>query len=127
MEAPNKIRVDKYLWAVRLFKTRTIATTACDQGKVSVNDQPAKASRIIHEGDIISVKRTGLTRRIKVIQLTVNRMTAKLVPEYCEDITPKEEIEAYKSRITRISIFRDPGTGRPTKQDRRALDDFFDF
>lgn len=123
----NKVRLDKWLWAVRQYKTRSLATTACDQGKISVNDQPAKASRILKVGDSVSVKRTGLTRTLKVVQLTTNRMAAKLVPEFCEDLTPLADIEAFKSRITRISIYRDPGTGRPTKQERRALDDFFDF
>lgn len=123
----NKVRLDKWLWAVRQYKTRSIATTACDQGKISVNDQPAKASRILKVSDIVSVKRTGLTRTLKVVQLTTNRMAAKLVTEFCEDLTPLADIEAFKSRITRISIYRDPGTGRPTKQERRALDDFFDF
>jgi ribosome-associated heat shock protein Hsp15 len=122
----NKLRIDKYLWAVRQFKTRSIATTACDQGKILINDQPAKASRIVRLGDNISVKRTGLTRTLKVLQLTANRLPAKLVPEYCEDLTPLAEIEAFKSRIARSGIYRDPGTGRPTKFDRRALDDFFD-
>ncbi|MBK8362274.1 MAG: RNA-binding S4 domain-containing protein [Bacteroidetes bacterium] len=122
----NKLRIDKYLWAVRQYKTRSIATTACDQGKILINDQPAKASRIVRLGDTISVKRTGLTRTLKVIQLTTNRLPAKLVSEYCEDLTPLADIEAFKTRIARSGIYRDPGTGRPTKFDRRALDDFFD-
>ncbi len=123
----NKIRIDKYLWAVRQYKTRSIATTACDQGKILINEQPAKASRIVRLGDTISVKRTGLTRTLKVLQLTMNRLSAKLVAEYCEDLTPPAEIEAFKSRIARTGIYRDPGTGRPTKFERRALDDFFDI
>ncbi len=123
----NKVRLDKWLWAVRQFKTRSIATTACDQGKILINEQPAKASRIIKIGDIVSVKRTGLTRTLKVLQITTNRMAAKLVPEFYEELTPLADIEAFKSRISRISIYRDPGTGRPTKHERRALDDYFDF
>lgn len=123
----NRIRLDKWLWAVRQYKTRSIATTACDQGKILINDQAAKASRLVKVGDKVAIKRTGLTRTLKVLQLTMNRLPAKLLPEYFTDLTPLDEIEAYKSRITRISIYRDPGTGRPTKQERRALDDFFDF
>ncbi len=123
----GKVRLDKWLWSVRMYKTRSLATTACEQGKILVNDQQAKPSRAIKLNDIIQVKRTGLTRTLKVLQISSNRMAAKLVPEYCEDLTPQADIEAYKSRISRISIFRDPGTGRPTKQERRALDDFFDF
>ena len=123
----NKIRVDKFLWAIRLYKTRSIATTACDQGKILISDQPAKASRIVRLGDKISVKRTGLTRTFKVLQLTVNRLPAKLVLEYYEELTPLADIEAFKSRIARTGIYREPGTGRPTKYERRALDDFFDI
>ena len=122
----SKVRIDKYLWAVRQYKTRSIATTACDQGKVLINDQPAKASRIVKLGDQISVKRTGLTRTLKVLQITINRLPAKLVSEYFEDLTPLADIEAFKTRIARSGIYREPGTGRPTKFDRRALDDFFD-
>ena len=91
----NKVRLDKWLWAVRQFKTRSIATTACDQGKISINDQPAKASRIVKIGDIVSVKRTGLTRTLKVLQITTNRMAAKLVPEFYEELTPLADIEAF--------------------------------
>lgn len=123
----SKVRLDKWLWAVRQYKTRSIATTACDQGKILINDQPAKASRVVKVGDLVLIKRTGLKQTFKVLQLTTNRLAAKLVPEYCQDLTPLADIEAFKSRISRISIYRDPGTGRPTKSERRALDDFFDF
>ncbi len=122
-----KIRLDKWLWSMRLYKTRTLATTACDQGKILINEQSAKPSRTIHLNDLIKIKRTGLTQTFKVLQIPTTRMAAKLVPEFCEDLTPQADIEAYKSRISRISIYREPGTGRPTKYDRRALDDFFDF
>lgn len=123
----DKIRLDKYLWVVRQYKTRTIATTACDQGKVRVNDQPAKPSRMIKVGDKLSVKRTGLILTLKVLQITSNRLPGKLVVEYCENLTPQADIDAFRARMTRITIYREPGTGRPTKQERRALDDFFDF
>ena len=119
------MRIDKWLWAVRQYKTRTLATEACEKGRILINDQVVKPSRLINENDEICVKRTGLTRRLKVLKLTLNRLSAKLVPEYYTDLTPISEIEAYKARLKKITIYRDPGTGRPTKRDRRTLDDFF--
>ena len=80
---------------------------------------------MIKEGDEIKIKRTGLTRIIKVLKLTEHRLPAKLVSEYYLDLTPPEEIEIYKARMSKVTIYRDPGTGRPTKRDRRMLDDFF--
>ena len=119
------MRIDKWLWAMRLYKTRTQASDACDQNKIFMLGIPAKASRLIKEGDEISIKRTGLTRIIKVLKLTENRLSAKLVVDFCIDLTPKEELENYKARISKAGFYRDPGTGRPTKRDRRMLDDFF--
>lgn len=121
----NRMRIDKWLWAVRQYKTRTLATEACEKGRILINDQAVKPSRLINEGDEIDIKRTGLTRTLKVLKLTLNRLNAKLVPEYYTDLTPVDEIEAYKARLTKITMYRDPGTGRPTKRDRRTLDDFF--
>ena len=120
-----KVRIDKWLWAMRFFKTRTQATEACDQNKIIVLDHPVKPSRMIKEGDEIKIKRTGLTLMVKVLKLSENRLGAKLVADYYIDLTPKEEIESYKARISKITTYRDPGTGRPTKRDRRMLDDFF--
>ena len=121
----NRMRIDKWLWAVRQYKTRTLATEACEKGRILINEQTVKPSRLINEGDEISIKRTGLTRRLKVLKLTMNRLNAKLVSEYYSDLTPISEIEAYKARLIKITIYREPGTGRPTKRDRRTLDDFF--
>ena len=121
----NRMRIDKWLWAVRQYKTRSLATEACEKGRILINEQTVKPSRLINEGDEINIKRTGLTRRLKVLKLTMNRLSAKLVSEYFTDLTPISEIEAYKARLTRVTIYRDPGTGRPTKRDRRTLDDFF--
>lgn len=121
----KRVRVDKWLWAVRQYKTRSQATEACDQGRISILDQSVKPSRLIKAGDEIHIRRTGLTRRLKVLQVTENRLNAKLVPEFIQDLTPQEEIDAYKARATRITIYREPGTGRPTKRERRTLDDFF--
>lgn len=119
------MRVDKWLWAMRLFKTRTQASEACDQNKIIVLDMPVKPSRLIKENDEIRIKRTGLTRIIKVVRLSDNRLAAKLVTDYYLDLTPPADIESYKARSAKVTIYRDPGTGRPTKRDRRMLDDFF--
>jgi len=121
------MRIDKWLWAVRQYKTRTLATQACDQGRILINDQSVKPSRLIKEGDEVHIKRTGLVRKLRVTKLSQNRLNAKLAIEYFTDLTPQEEIDAYKARLTRVTIYRDPGTGRPTKRDRRMLDDFFNL
>lgn len=120
------MRVDKWLWAVRQYKTRTQASKACDDGRVSINDQSVKASRLIGIGDEIAIRRTGIIVLLKVIRLTENRLNAKLVPEFREDRTPPEVIAEYKARIARAAIYRDPGSGRPTKRERRDLDDFLE-
>jgi len=119
------MRVDKWLWAVRQFKTRTLASEACEKGKILIGEQAVKASRLVKEGDEVKIKRTGLARHIKILKLSNNRLGPKLISEYFEELTPKEEIEAYKARLTKITMYREPGTGRPTKRDRRVLDDFF--
>ncbi|MBL0063953.1 MAG: RNA-binding S4 domain-containing protein [Bacteroidetes bacterium] len=124
METPTQIRVDKWLWAVRQYKTRSLATKACEQGKIIIQGQAVKPSRHVKIGEEIKLKRTGLVKTLKVLNLTSNRLNAKLVSEYAEDLTPPEEIAAYKARASRVTIFRDPGTGRPTKRERRDLDDF---
>ncbi|MFM2135615.1 MAG: hypothetical protein RL021_1015 [Bacteroidota bacterium] len=119
------VRIDKWLWAVRMFKTRSLAAKACDDGKILVLDKPVKASRIVRSGDRISLKRTGITLQVEVIDPIEKRVGAKMVVQHCRDLTPAEDIEAFRTRATRMTIYRDPGTGRPTKKERRALDDFF--
>lgn len=121
----TKVRIDKWLWAARLYKTRSLATTACEQGKISIGEQPVKPSRIVRPGDRIHIKRTGLTLQLDVIQAIDKRVGAKIIPEIYHDRTPPEELESFRARASRITIFRDPGTGRPTKKERRDLDDFF--
>jgi ribosome-associated heat shock protein Hsp15 len=120
----HKMRIDKWLWTVRQYKSRSLATEACEKGRIVMNDIAVKPSRLIREGDDIFIKRTGLTRHLKVLKLSQSRLNAKLVHEYYTELTPQADIDAYKARLTRVTIFRDPGTGRPTKQERRALDDF---
>ncbi|MFM7217876.1 MAG: RNA-binding S4 domain-containing protein [Bacteroidota bacterium] len=126
MSVDDKIRIDKWLWAARLYKTRSQASMACEQGRILIDDQVVKASRILKKGDIVAVKRTGITLKLQVIQVIEKRVGAKLIPEIYADLTPPETIAEYRNRAARSTGFRDPGTGRPTKKERRALDDFFD-
>ena len=117
-------RIDKWLWAVRIFKTRSIAADACKNGRVIMNGLPVKPSKVIHDGDVVSVKKAPVTYTFRVLQAIENRVGAKLVPEMLENITPREQYEILE--MSRISGFvnRARGTGRPTKKDRRELDDF---
>jgi ribosome-associated heat shock protein Hsp15 len=123
-ESPKTVRIDKWLWAVRLFKTRTLAAEACDLNRVHINDAPVKPSRLVKPGIKIQLKRAGFTRTIEVVQLTENRLSAKFISDYYKDLTPKEEVDAFKARIARAATYREPGAGRPTKKERRDIDDF---
>lgn len=120
----NEARIDKWLWAARIFKTRTIAAAACKKGQVSMKGVTVKPSRVIHVGDIIDVRKPPVTWSFRVRQTIERRVGAKLVPEVLENVTPPEQYELLE--ISRISGFvgRAKGTGRPTKKDRRSLDTF---
>lgn len=122
----NEVRIDKWLWAVRIFKTRNQATEACRAGKVTIRENPAKPSREVHPGDEINIRYTGYSRTIRVTGILNNRVGAKLVPDYAEEITPPEEFEKAKQ----IHLFnleqRARGLGRPTKKERRDIDKFFE-
>lgn len=122
----NQIRVDKWLWAVRVFKTRSIASEACKRGKVLMADFAVKPSRILKVGDVVQVKKQPVTYSFKVLKLSGKRMGAKLVPEFMEDVTPSSELEVLEVQKRMGWFQRDQGTGRPTKKDRRDLDDFFE-
>jgi len=115
-------RIDKFLWSIRVFKTRTDATDACRSGRVEVNGQEAKASKEIKEGDIISVRKGSVHYQWRVILPVGNRQGAKNVPQYAEDITPQEELDKLNAPFETIFVRRDRGTGRPTKKERRDLD-----
>jgi len=117
-----EIRIDKWMWATRIFKTRTIALEACKKNRVMVNDIPAKPSRMIKVGDIIQVRKPPVTYSFRVLDLTSNRVGAKLVPQFLENITPPEQYELLE--LQKISGFVDRvrGSGRPTKKERRELD-----
>ncbi len=117
-------RLDKWLWAARIYKTRSIAADACKNGRVTMGGVKQKASKMIKEGDVVEVRKPPVTYSFKVLKAIQNRVGAKLVPEVLENVTPKEQLELLE--MNRISGFVDRarGTGRPTKKERRELDDF---
>ena len=116
--------MDKWLWAARIFKTRSIAADACKNGRITMSGVKQKASKMIKEGDIVEVRKPPITYSFKVLKAIQNRVGAKLVPEVLENVTAKEQLELLE--MNRISGFvgRARGTGRPTKKERRELDDF---
>ena len=116
-------RLDKWLWAVRLFKSRSLASDACRAGSVAVNELPAKPGRDVHAGEIVTVKQGLVLRTLRVISVPRSRVGAKLVANFCSDLTPKEELEKGRERSVQQVLAREKGTGRPTKRDRRLLDD----
>ncbi len=116
------VRLDKWLWAVRIYKTRSIATDACKRGHILVNGLTAKPSKEIREGDQVTVRKLPVLYNFAVKQLTEKRLPAKLVPDYFDDQTSVEEMNKLKIKET-FFIQRDRGTGRPTKKDRRQIDD----
>jgi len=121
----STIRIDKWLWAVRLFKTRTLASDACRGGKVSLNNASVKPSKEVKPGDVLQMRIGILTKTVKVTGIIANRVSAKLAVNYVEDLTPPEEYEKLKSNKDDFFVKRDRGTGRPTKKDRREIDNTF--
>ena len=122
----SDIRLDKYLWAVRIFKTRSDAADAIRQNRVTVNDAYAKPSREVKVGDMISVRRERVTYSYKVLDLVSSRQPAKNVPMYCLNCTPQEELDKLNVPHETIFVFRERGMGRPTKKDRRNIDALMD-
>ena len=120
-----EVRVDKYLWAMRIYKTRSIATDACKCGRVKMNGVEVKPSRSFHVGDVFTVRKGPITYIYRILQLANNRLGAKMVPEYLQDITPKEQLELLELARFAAQSGRDRGTGRPTKKDRREIEQFF--
>jgi ribosome-associated heat shock protein Hsp15 len=120
----SEVRIDKWLWAVRIFKTRTIASDACKLGRVMIDGNKVKPSRCVKVGDIIQVRKPPVTYSFKVLQLAENRMGAKLVPGFMENVTPPEQLEVLQLQCLNGFIDRAKGTGRPTKKDRRDLDEY---
>lgn len=122
----DDIRLDKYLWAVRIFKTRSDAADAIRQNRVMVNDAYAKPSREVKVGDMISVRRERVHYSYKVLDLVSSRQPAKNVPMYCLNCTPQEELDKLNVPHETIFVFRERGMGRPTKKDRRNIDALMD-
>ena len=120
----NEARIDKWLWAARIFKTRTIAAAACKKGQVSLGGVQLKASRMIKAGDVVSVRKPPITYSFRVLQPIERRVGAKLIPEVLENVTTPDQYELLE--MSKISGFvgRAKGTGRPTKKERRSLEDF---
>ncbi|MBP1538911.1 MAG: RNA-binding S4 domain-containing protein [Prevotella sp.] len=123
---PNLARIDKWLWAARIFKTRSIAVDAIKNGRVTIGGVNVKPSRMVKEGEVVSVKKPPITYSFRILKTIEMRVGAKLIPEIYENVTPKEQYELLE--MSRISGFidRQRGTGRPTKKERRAMDAFTD-
>lgn len=117
----ENVRIDKWLWSVRIFKTRSMATDACNAGKVKLNGTNVKPSKNIKEGEVFVVHIGQLEKTIQVVDAPKNRVGAQLVPQYCTDLTPPEEYERVKMLNMRFER-RDRGEGRPTKRDRRQIE-----
>lgn len=118
----KEVRIDKWLWAVRIYKSRSISAEACSTGKVSIEGNQIKPAKNIKAGQIITVRQGAITRTIKVVEILERRIGAKEVLNYMEDLTPQEEYDKLK-QIAEAT--RDRGTGRPTKKERRDIDGFF--
>ena len=122
MAEKHNTRIDKWLWAVRIFKTRAQATEACAGGKVKIDGTAVKASRKIQAGDVILVRKGVIKFMYKVLKIAEKRMGAKLVPDFLEDITPEEELTKLESAQKQHIQTREKGQGRPTKRERRIMD-----
>ena len=120
----NEARIDKWLWAARIFKTRSIAVDAIKNGRVTIQGVNVKPSRMVKEGEVVSVRKPPITYSFKILKTIEQRVGAKLLPEIYENVTPPDQYELLE--MNRISGFvdRQRGTGRPTKKERRALDEF---
>ena len=119
-------RIDKYLWAIRVFKTRSEATEACKGGKVKLSGVNAKPSRTVAPGDVVTVRKGTVTYTYRVLACVENRLGAKLVPDYAENLTPEEELAKLSAPVETFFLRRDRGSGRPTKKDRRELEEIWD-
>lgn len=120
----TEVRIDKWLWAARIFKTRTIAAEACKKGRISISGSNLKASRTIKVGDVVEVRKPPITWSFKVLQAIDHRVGAKLVSDIMENVTTPEQLEILEMSKASGFVDRARGTGRPTKKDRRVLEDF---
>ena len=122
----DELRIDKYLWSIRVYKTRTDATDACKGGKVRVNGADTKPSKAVKVGNVIVARKGAVTYTYKVLELVDKRQGARLVPRYAENLTPQEELDKLRAPVETFFLKRDRGTGRPTKKDRRQMEDLWD-
>jgi ribosome-associated heat shock protein Hsp15 len=128
LSTPNALsagRLDKWLWAVRVFRTRSLASDACRAGSVAVNEIPAKPARDVRPGETVTVKQGLVLRTFRVVDVPRSRVGPKLVAAFCTDLTPPSEISRAKEQSVQHFLAREKGSGRPTKRDRRLLDDLF--
>ena len=122
----EEVRIDKYLWSIRVYKTRSEATTACNGGKVRLNGSDVKPSKSVKVGDVIVVRKGVVTYTYKVLDLIDKRQGAKLVSEFAENMTPQEELDKLRAPVETFFLKRDRGAGRPTKKDRRQMASLWD-
>lgn len=120
------MRIDKYLWCIRLFKTRSIATDACKKGHIKIDGDNLKPSKEVFGGEEIIIRKNQINYKIKVLDIPESRVGAKLVDMYRKDLTPKEEFEKNELLKYAKDYYRKKGTGRPTKKDRRDIDDYYE-
>lgn len=122
-EIKEKLRIDKYLWAIRIFKTRSLATDACKAGRVKLDQQSLKPSYVVKVGDTFHIQKDQQKKIVKVVELLERRLDASSVQKYFEDLSPKDETPRHYSVFTSPVLKRERGTGRPTKKERREIDD----
>jgi ribosome-associated heat shock protein Hsp15 len=120
----NEIRLDKWLWTMRLFKTRSLAADYCKKGKVLLHNMPVKASHLVKPGDVVQIKRSPVIFSFQIKAISKNRLNAKLVPEYMANVTPQDQLNLLEIEKINGFVDRSRGLGRPTKKERRALDAF---
>ena len=120
------MRIDKFLWSIRFFKTRTLASEEIKKNRVSIGDQKVKTSKEVKIGDEITIRKNQIDYKIKVLEIPKSRMGAKLVSLHIKDITAKEQIDLLKTRQETQNFYRNKGEGRPTKRDRRDIGDYLE-
>lgn len=118
----EEVRIDKYLWSIRVYKTRSEATDACKGGKIRLNGGDVKPSKTVRVGDVLVARKGPVTYTYRILQLIDKRQGAKLVPNYAENLTPQEELDKLRAPVETFFLKRDRGAGRPTKKDRRQMD-----
>lgn len=126
MDDQKQVRIDKFLWAVRLYKTRSLASEECRKGRIIINNIQVKPSRMVAKDEILTVKKLPVIFTYRILEPVENRIPAKLVPDHIEDLTPEEEKAKLELKKMPGTIYREKGTGRPTKKERRSIDRLHD-